>query len=421
MAGKTRASVFGNVEKRISKRGQTRFRASFPNPEYGNHPSEKQRISKTFERKSAASAWLAQQQAAIEQGTWLSPLQEEQRLAAEAERARVEGYTFGQYGEEYLAVAHLKPEPRRKYLSTWHTHVEPYWGGKPILAITTRDITVWLQDGKRWTRTLKSGEVRRIDGARKKAFELLRLILNGAVADGLLESNPCTRKHASYVNTIRHSQRHEPRALEPSEVWALAGEVPETLKTMVLLMAFNGLRLGEARELRLSDVDFDSGSISVTRAVAGHGKNLAVGTPKTRGAVRTVYLDEVMLGELRAHIAGLPMRGRDALVFPSPLDGRKHRDEDGIRDALANAAVRLGLGVVTAHDLRHTFATLAGRVEGVSIRDLQEALGHSTPAMSIRYMKTSDEQQRKLAKGVGGALAGTSMVVSLDARRTGTA
>ena len=404
-------SDFGN----ITKRGK-RYSASYRNPCYGQDPAEKKRIYRTFSLRSTASAWLAQQRVAIDAGTWLSPLQEERQARADAEQARINAYSLGQYGDEYLSAAHLKPEPRRKYLSTWNTHVKPFWGDKPMTGITTRDITLWLQDGKRWTRTLKSGEVRKIDGARKKAFELLRVILNGAVADGLIEVNPCTTKHATYVNTIRHSQRHQPLALEPEEVWALANEVPATLKPMVLLMAFNGLRLGEARELRRKDLDLDIGVLEIRRAVAGHGKDLAVGTPKTKGSIRTVFLDETMREVLTRHLSTLPLAGREALIFPSPLDPHRHRDENGIRDALASASTRLHLGVVTAHDLRHTFATLAGRIEGVSVKDLQEALGHSTPAMSIRYMKTSGYQQRKLAEGVGAALMDTGQVISLDER-----
>ena len=422
MAGKTRSSSFGTVEKRAQQSG-VKYAAIFQNPRYGEDPREKRRISKTFERKTVASAWLAQQQAAIERGEWLSPVQEADRAKIQAESTKRDNYTFGQYAETYLKFAQLRPSTRRKDEINLKIHLLPRWQNTPIKQITAEDITDWITAELGW-RTLKTGERKLYSSARKHAFELFRAILNAAVIDGRIPFNPCNRRHATLVNKVVNSQRHEPRVLEPSEVEAIANEVPENLRMLVRLLAATGVRIGEARELRRKDIDLATGTISITRAIADNGIHAHVGAPKTKSGIRTVTItDPRLLRQLREHLATLPVTGMDALVFPAPSDPRKHRDEAAIRKVIQNAAKRLGLPPTSPHDFRHTALTLAARTEGVSIADVQAFAGHSTPIMTLRYMETNREQQNKLAASIAKQLAQgatQAQVVDLDQVRNGT-
>jgi integrase len=58
----------------------------------------------------------------------------------------------------------------------------------------------------------------------------------------------------------------------------------------------------------------------------------------------------------------------------------------GVRKPLLRALAAAGIDRhITIHDLRHTFATLCVQA-GVDVRQLQEMLGHSTIAMTARYV-----------------------------------
>ena len=87
------------------------------------------------------------------------------------------------------------------------------------------------------------------------------------------------------------------------------------------------------------------------------------------------------------------------LVFPSVNDPDKHYSAALFNKNLRNACERRGLAHMSAHDLRNTWADRGGS-NAESIKDVQEALGHTTASMSIHYMKSNDVAQRTLQAAV---------------------
>src|SRR5664279_4212497 len=67
--------------------------------------------------------------------------------------------------------------------------------------------------------------------------------------------------------------------------------------------------------------------------------------------------------------------------------------KDVLRDELSSAAARAGLGQVTPHQLRHTFATALVN-SGVSLQSLMAMLGHVSAEMSLRYGRLFDTTVR---------------------------
>ena len=67
--------------------------------------------------------------------------------------------------------------------------------------------------------------------------------------------------------------------------------------------------------------------------------------------------------------------------------------KDVLRDELTSAAARAGLGQVTPHQLRHTFATALVN-SGVSLQSLMAMLGHVSAEMSLRYGRLFDTTVR---------------------------
>jgi integrase len=84
-------------------------------------------------------------------------------------------------------------------------------------------------------------------------------------------------------------------------------------------------------------------------------------------------------------------------VFYSPMTGDKFKD---VKGALAAAVRRAGLGKVTWHMFRHTFASRLTR-DGVDIVTVKELLGHSNISTTMRYAHSNDDAKRRAVQRLG--------------------
>lgn len=152
----------------------------------------------------------------------------------------------------------------------------------------------------------------------------------------------------------------------------IAAADPGQWRTMVLVALKTGLRLGELLGLRWEDLDLAAGKLRVQQSRT-RGK---VGAPKNNKA-REVPLAPSAVAALQAH-----RHLRGPLVF-CHVDGKPF-DKGQTKHGLYRAARKAGLRRVGWHVLRHTFAShLAMR--GVSIKAIQELLGHGDLKMTLRY------------------------------------
>ena len=173
----------------------------------------------------------------------------------------------------------------------------------------------------------------------------------------------------------------------------------------LLLQRACGLRIGELLDLELDCV----------HEVPGQGSWLKVPLGKL-DTERMVPLDEQIL-TIIDQIIEIRSAGRP---LPHPRTGRpaqflfthhgKRLSQNAVRAELDRAATAAGIGHVTPHQLRHTYATALVNA-GVSLQSLMALLGHSSAAMSLRYAKLFDatvrteyERALDLAKAHIGAL-----------------
>lgn len=323
--------------------------------------------------------------ASFRSGNWRSPEQIAEEKA-EAERQRkADSYSFGDYAKSWFEVreSSLSPTTLRSYRANYRNHLGPKWADVPLKQIRTAEVRQWL------AAELAPGR----DGARRRAYELFRAILNTAVEDEFLDFNPCKRNLLrSGKRSGSGSSRHAPRALSVAELKALADEVPEWQRVLILVMGLVGLRLGEARELRRKDVDLGAAQLHVRRAVSGDGKNKVLGTPKTEASIRTIPLADEVVELLRGHLAAMTLKSDDALLFPSSRDVRKHIGARTVQLNVERAARRLEIPHVSPHDLRHTAASLVSRESG-NPAVTQKILGHTTATMALRYTHADSSQQ----------------------------
>ena len=168
----------------------------------------------------------------------------------------------------------------------------------------------------------------------------------------------------------------------------------------LLLARSVGLRIGELLDLELDCV----------HEISGHGAWLKVPLGKL-DTERMIPLDD----ETVALIDRITATRSIGQPLPHPRTGRatqflfthhgRRLSQTAIRKELARSAEAAGIGHVTPHQLRHTYATALVNA-GVSLQALMALLGHVSAEMSLRYAHLFDstvraeyERALNLAKG----------------------
>jgi integrase len=164
------------------------------------------------------------------------------------------------------------------------------------------------------------------------------------------------------------------------------------------------LRQGELIALRWSDLDWETGVLSVQRQIQRiRGQGLVTTEPKSKKSRRSIALGTSTLDTLRRHRQLLRTQARLAgdawqpndLIFPStigtPIEPRNlYRHFRRLLD-------RAGLPAIRFHDLRHTSATLLLEC-GVHPKVVQERLGHSSINLTLdTYSHVAPHMQRRAA------------------------
>jgi integrase len=216
----------------------------------------------------------------------------------------------------------------------------------------------------------------------RQTYTVLRSVLETAVRDELLASNPATKVKRPGV------PRTEAHYLSIAEVASLLEATKKSRYAPLLrLLVATGLRRGEALALRWSDVDLTNGLLRVRGTVSRVNGHLLVSEPKTERSRRDVPLSPTTVALLRSvkvsqaaeRLKAASIWVETGLVFTTER-GTAVDPRNALR-AIRTAAKALGMSGVGLHTLRHSFAThmLAA---GVPLHTVSELLGHSSVAVT---------------------------------------
>ncbi|WP_375407414.1 tyrosine-type recombinase/integrase [uncultured Amnibacterium sp.] len=313
-------------------------------------PDRSQTDKRGFRTKREAELYLASVQVAMARGEFVN-----------ATAARE---TIGVLGASWLRFqTHLKPSSVRPVEIAWRLYVEPRWGTTPVSAVRYSDVQEWvseISEGRSATTVLR-------------AHGVLASILDVAARDRRISSNPARGVKMPRKNKKAHTY------LTHEQGSTLALECGNK-RTFVLVLAYCGLRWGEAVGLRVQDVDLGRRRLNVTVNAVEVADKIEIGTPKTHKR-RSVPFPALLGPALVAQCAG---RTGQQLVFEAEDGGylRRTRTDESSRGWFSQAVRRAGIPRMTPHDLRHTAASLAIQ-SGANMKAVQRMLGHASAAMTL--------------------------------------
>ena len=168
----------------------------------------------------------------------------------------------------------------------------------------------------------------------------------------------------------------------------------------MLVAGYGGLRWGELVGLRRRRVDLAGARIHVVEQLAEVAGKFIVSPPKTTAGQRVVVLPAVAVAALADHLDDYAAPGPDGLVFPSGRGTYLQRSNFS-RLVWRPAVQQLGLDGLRFHDLRHTAATLAAAA-GATTKELMERMGHTSPAVALRYRHVMADRQGAIAAAMDG-------------------
>jgi integrase len=167
----------------------------------------------------------------------------------------------------------------------------------------------------------------------------------------------------------------------------ITGTEGTAVHTALLMLLATGVRRGELLALTWADVDVENDTIAVHRSLEKTAAGLRFKSTKTNRG-RVVAVPSFALEALRAHrIEQHKERLRygevwqdNGLVFSGVLGAPW--DPAVFSRAFRRAAIRVGVGSIGPHSLRHTAATEMLR-EGIHPKVVADRLGHSTTRMTL--------------------------------------
>ncbi len=337
-------------------------------------------------------------------------------------------HNLGTYMVQWLEET-AKPRIR---VSTWagyeqliRCYIVPLLGRKKLAKLTSPDIRFFLSSlktacrccllGKDAARKRTSGTAQCCalkparcchsylgDGTIRYIHRVLRVALQDAVIDGVLASNPAKDLRLK----LKYRPKFTPLTVEEAHKLLAAAQHDRLFALYAVVLAV-GLRKGEALALRWKRVDVDQSTLHIVETLQRVKNALQFGNVKTDGSARKIALPDQCVDILQRHrshqqkekaAVGDTWPDTD-LVFTTPRGTPiDPRNLNRMFSQLCDAA---GIRHIRFHDLRHSCATLLYS-QGVPLENIQDVLGHSSPAITKTiYVGDTVESQRLAVNKLG--------------------
>jgi len=201
------------------------------------------------------------------------------------------------------------------------------------------------------------------------------------------------RNPAAHVRRPKQDYESSTLGLDRNELGAFlvqAGLSGGRDHALASLLALNGLRVSEALNADIDNMDVNRGHRTLFIHRKGHKTATIPLAPRTARAL-DLYIGERTSGPIFLN-----------------LDGTQRLDRHGAARIVRRLSRRAGIDKnITPHSLRHSFIT-AALDAGVPLRDVQEAASHSDPRTTMRYDRGRGSLDRHATYIVATFVAGAS-------------
>ncbi|GAB3366895.1 site-specific integrase [Lysobacter rhizosphaerae] len=348
------------IEPRALKDGSKRYRVRVRL--HGELPR-----TRTFKRLTDAKAWAARVEADLGHGTYVPLTQDRRRTLADL---------IQKYRSEHLPTRNLRDEDNQRALLLWWETNYGYLSLdrlKPeVIAEARRALQARKsRDGQPLSGATVNRYLAALSAACKWAWKELRWLPTNPVLD--------VSKMPESTGIVRFLSDDERKAL----LAACRESGDANIRVAVMLALATGARYSNIRNLTWADVDRTQWRLRFLETKNGHPRYVPVVGPAQQALQEQFDADPT----------------KDGWVFKaSRSDGPADLDKAWrkVRDAAKLADFRF-------HDLRHTTASYL-TMNGASLAEVAEALGHRTLVMAKRYSHQTGEHVRTTLERVASAL-----------------
>jgi len=344
-----------------------------------------------------------------------------------AELQEAQDPTFHEFASEWWAGKRLELRPNTvaAYEAELTLHLLPFFARHRLGEITIREVDRYRQakvrESERRQAAIDAGRPLRDERGRILApysasyvnatIKRLAQILEVAVEYDLIPRNTAkgerrrlkaTRSRPVHLDSADQIVAMLDAAAMLDDDPRARGRRTRGRRALIATLVFAGLRVTEACELRWRDVDLAVGRITVGKA-------------KTDAGMREVDIRAALRDELVAYRASRPWASADDLVFTTATGAARTKDNVRQRviipvvaradELLTEHDARLP-GGVTAHKLRHTFASVLVAC-GEDPAYVMGQLGHTDPEFTLRVythaMRRDGDERARLRALVDGA------------------
>lgn len=288
--------------------------------------------------------------------------------------------TVGSYADRWREAQLHRPSSAELIERSFRRHVLPVLGHLAMNQVRPTHVQSWVKN-----LDLSPNTVRAMYGNVASMF-------NAAVRDRVIPASPCIGISLPELPATEHV------IPTPEQVHALAAGVPARYRAAVYIGAGCGLRLGETLGLELRHLNLLRRELVVEQQMTVvTGRTCHLAPPKTRTSRRTVEVPKVTAAAVAQHLESFPavavpveddtdarnkVRREAELLFTNTHSRPVHHSPWS--RMWAPVASSVGLPERTGyHSLRHYFATLLIH-NGASVKTVQLALGHSSPAVTLQ-------------------------------------
>jgi integrase len=320
-----------------------------------------------------------------------------------------EKVTLAEFAPRWLhdyAKPNVRPRVYKYYADIIENHLIPRMGNTPLHAIKKGTLASFYSD------LSDNGRLDGNGGLSNTSINHIHACLHGILQ--------VAKEWELISNNVCDDVRPPPMRPKEKETWTseTITKFLESIKDnqyypVLHTLIYTGMRRSELLGLRWKDVDLEKGFLRVNQSMHQLAKGqFDFEPPKTAAGKRPIPLHAEAVKVLEEHKAriielrtylGMPELSGDDLVF-TRLPSFEPIRPDTLTHTWTILVNRSGLPYINLHSARHTFASVLLGLD-VNIKTIQEILGHSNPATTMRiYAHVKPQTHRDATQAFGDAL-----------------